>query len=352
MIDLASAFVADANVSVMCWETSAGRDLLDRAANVGATPVPLPRPRDPSFARAIVSFLNQQPADVFHIHVGTGRENFDGARAARSAGVPAVIQTQHLPWLLSGRHKRERLFKALEPVDRVIMVSEAQRRTYEHIGLAPERIITVPNGIRVRGRVLSRSIARAALGIDPDRPLVLTIGRLVVMKGHCYLVAAMPELTTHFPDVVLAIIGSGHLQRELAEQAFSIGISDAVRLIGHRPDARTLLAAADVFVLPSRHEGMPLVLLEAMDAGLPVVATRVVGSEEVVVDGETGFLVLPEDPPALTDAIGRLLEDADMRERFGAAGRRRFLEHFTNDRMAAATAAVYERVLSDARSTV
>ncbi len=113
-----------------------------------------------------------------------------------------------------------------------------------------------------------------------------------------------------------------------------------------------LLDAADVFVLPSRHEGMPLALLEAMDAVLPVVATRVIGSEEVVVDGETGFLVPSEDSAAIAAAVGCLLGDCEMRLRFGAAGRRRFRDHFTFDRMAAATAAVYERVLTDVRSAV
>ena len=107
-----------------------------------------------------------------------------------------------------------------------------------------------------------------------------------------------------------------------------------------------LLDAADVFVLPSRCEGMPLVLLEAMDAGLPVVATRVIGSEEVVADGETGLLVPPEDPAALGTALARLLADPQLRARFGRAGRQRFLERFTGRRMAARTAVLYEDILA------
>ena len=97
MLDLAAEYVRHADVSVMCWATAAGREVLEHAAKLGATAVPLPRPRDPSFAETIVGFLEEHPADVFHIHVGLGRENFDGARAARCADVPAVIQTQHLP---------------------------------------------------------------------------------------------------------------------------------------------------------------------------------------------------------------------------------------------------------------
>lgn len=125
-----------------------------------------------------------------------------------------------------------------------------------------------------------------------------------------------------------------------------LGVEGNVRMLGHRSDARMLLDAADVFVLPSRHEGMPLVRLEAMDAGLPLVATRVIGSEEVVVDGETGFLVPSRDARALAVAIGRLLEDPDLRRRFGEAGRRRFESFFTHERMTAATAAVYDELLN------
>jgi glycosyltransferase involved in cell wall biosynthesis len=341
MLDLAAEYAGHADVSVMCWATPAGLEILEGAANLGAVPVPLPHPRDPRFAQAIIASLRDHPADVFHVHVGHGRENFDGARAGRQAGVPTVIQTQHLPWLLSGWRKRARLSAALEPVDHVIMVSEAQRRTYERIGLPTDGLTTIPNGIRPRGRGLGRLAARAALGLDADALVVLSIGRLIVMKGHCYLVDAVPEVASRFENLQVAIIGSGFLHEGLDARAQALGVGDRVHLPGHREDARLLLDAADVFALPSRHEGMPLVLLEAMDAGLPVVATRVIGSEEVVVDGETGFLVAPEDPAALAAALTRLLGDARLRQRFGAAGRRRFRERFTSERMATATAEVY-----------
>ena len=117
---------------------------------------------------------------------------------------------------------------------------------------------------------------------------------------------------------------------------------------GHRPDARRLLAAADVFVLSSRHEGMPLAALEAMEARLPVVATRVIGTEEVVGDGVTGSLVRPGDATALGAAVSRLLADPALRRRQGAAGRRRFEARFTRARMALRTAEVYASVLADA----
>ena len=345
MVDLAAEFAGVRDVSVMAWATPGNRRLLARAEEVGATALPLPHPRDPAFADTVVGHLAAHPADVFHIHVGFGKEDFDGARAARRAGVPAVVQTQHLPWRIGSRKPRARLFHALEPVDHVIMVSEAQRRTYERIGLHPRRITTVLNGVRPRGPGLGRARARAELGLPPLAPVVLTVGRLTVMKGQRYLMAAVPGLAARFPGLQVVIIGDGHLREALERQAADLGVTGNVRLAGHRPDARLLLDAADVFVLPSVNEAMPLALLEAMDAGLPVVATRVFGSAEIVDDGEVGLLVRPGDSDALESALARLLADPELRRRYTESGQRRYQEGFTSARMAADTLGVYRRVL-------
>ena len=345
MLDLTAEYVADADVTLMAWPTEPGRRMLAEAARLGARTVPLLHPRDPGFGPAVERALTSVPTDVFHVHVGFGREDFDGARAARRAGVPAVLQTQHFPWLLGSHKHRAPFFHAIEPVDQLITVSRQQRATYERIGVPPERMVTVPNGIRSRGRGPGRAAARRALGLDPGQPVVLSVGRLNVMKGHRYLVAAVPEIARRVPDVAVVVIGAGHLEGALRAQADELGVGDRVHLPGHRPDARMLLDAADVFALPSRSEGMPLALLEAMDAGLPVVATRVIGSAEVVAEGETGLLVRPRDPAALAAAVAGLLADPATARRYGRAGRERYLSHFTSARMAADTRALYEQVL-------
>ncbi len=344
MLDLAAAYLPDVQVSVMCWPTTPGQRVLARAAALGATPLALPHPRSPSFADTVVHMLQEHTADVFHVHVGTGREDFDGARAARRAGVGAVVQTLHLPWLLADRGKRRPFFRAVREVDRLIAVSQAQRATYERIGVPPGQLTTVPNGISARRPGPGRRAAREALGLRPDQPVVMTIGRLTVMKGQRYLVESVPHLADRFPDLAVLVLGQGHLQAQLEEQAAALGVQDCVRLLGHRTDARMLLDAADVFVLPSRHEGMPLAAMEAMEAGLPVVATRVIGSEEVVADGESGLLVPPQDADALAEALATLLAHPELRARYGAAGRRRYLKQFTSERMAEQTVAVYEQV--------
>lgn len=352
MLDLAAEYVPELPVSLMCWPTEKGSRLLARAAALGATTLALPHPRDSAFRPVITEFLDTQPTDVFHVHVGSGRENFDGARAARAAGVPAVVQTQHQPWLHSSPARRVPFFRGLQEVDHLIAVSEALSRTYERIGVAPGQITTVPNGVGVRRHQPDRLAARRSLGLAPDQPVVMTVGRLAPMKGHRDLIDAAPALLDRFPDLAVLIVGDGPLRDQSTRQITELGVGDCVRLLGHRPDARQLLDAADVFVLPSLHEGMPLVALEAMEASLPVVATRVIGSEEVVADRETGLLVPAHDPPALARALTEVLDDPVLRTRFGRAGRVRYLENFTRRRQAGDTLAVYAKVLASVGAPV
>ena len=345
MLDLAAEYLPGADVSVLCWDTASGRRVLERAAALGATVHALPHPRDPAFADRIVGFLTRHPTDVFHLHVGSGRENFDGARAARRAGVPAIVQTQHQPWLFRAPSKHVRFRCAIGTVDRLIAVSWAEQYTYERIGVPSSRIVTVQNGIVPRGPGPGRAAARAELGLRPDDLVVMNVGRLVRQKGQDLLIDAMPGLVAAFPQVRVVVVGGGTHHDRLAAQAAHLGMADHLCLPGHRTDARMLLDAADVFVLPSRQEGLPLAALEAMDVGLPVVGTDVIGTAEVVVDGETGRLVPPQDPRALGSALADLLADPGLRARYGAAGQRRYLDRFTAKRMAAETFAVYEDVL-------
>lgn len=337
------------DVTLMYWPNVNAERLFAPAAERGVRLARIPHPRDPQFATRIAEDLERRPSDVFHLHVGTGRENWDGARAAASVGVPVIVQTLHLPWLIHDRNKRGTVLRALEPVDRVITVSHSQRATYEKMGVAPQRMVTVPNGVHPRTWSPGRPAARRELGLASGQHVVMTLGRLTVMKGHRYLVDAIPLLLRRFPDLVVVVVGEGHLRRALLEQAERLGVGHAVWFVGHRTDARGLLDAADVFVLPSRHEGMPLAALEAMDAGLPVVGTRVIGTSEAVEDGVSGRLVPPGRPAALAGALEELLSDPALRQRMAVAGRRRYEQLFTATRMARRTAAVYDEVLARAK---
>jgi glycosyltransferase involved in cell wall biosynthesis len=159
------------------------------------------------------------------------------------------------------------------------------------------------------------------------------VGRLVYQKGHEYLVQAMQTLARQFPTLQAVICGEGPLRGQLEAQVGRLGLEKSVHLLGNRLDIGRCLSAADIFVLPSRWEGLPVALLEAMDAGLPVVATRVEGVEEVVEDGEQGVLVPPEDARVLADSIGQLVLEPDRRARMGAAARARIRATYTTDIM-------------------
>jgi glycosyltransferase involved in cell wall biosynthesis len=159
---------------------------------------------------------------------------------------------------------------------------------------------------------------------------LLFVGRLRIRKGVEVLLEALRELRGRVPGAVLKIAGDGEHRAALERKAAGLGLGSAVSFLGNRDGSRvrTLLAGAAALVVPSIYEGMPLVVLEAMERGVPVVASAVSGIPEVVVDGETGWLVPPEDPEALAGALAAVLEDPAEARRRGEAGRRRVEEHF------------------------
>lgn len=164
----------------------------------------------------------------------------------------------------------------------------------------------------------------------PEPGFLLVVGRLRIRKGVDVLLAAMPELRRRQPSARLVIAGDGEHRAALERQAAALGLGESVTFLGRAGAAqvRELLRGAAALVVPSIYEGMPLVVLEAMEAALPVVASRVAGIPEVVEDGCTGWLVPPEDPPRLAGALAAVLGDPAAARRRGAAGRQRLDEHF------------------------
>ena len=200
------------------------------------------------------------------------------------------------------------------------------------------------NGVRVVPNatggvaVEEQEILVGEAGSEPARGYLLLIGRLRLRKGVEVLLAALARLLEKAPEARLLVAGDGEHRRALERTAARLGVEEAVTFLG-RCDAarvRALLAGAGALAVPSIYEGMPLVVLEAMEAGVPVVASRVSGIPEVVVDGETGWLVPPEDPAALAAALGAALMEPEEARRRGAAGRRRLDETFRPRHAAAA----------------
>jgi glycosyltransferase involved in cell wall biosynthesis len=182
---------------------------------------------------------------------------------------------------------------------------------------------------------------RAALAGDAERPIVLAVGRLDAQKGHAYLLAAAADI----PDALFVFVGEGRERSALEAQARALGVAERVRFLGHRDDVPDLLAACDVFVLPSRYEGLPLSVLEAMAAARPVVATAIEGTDEIVRHGETGLLVPPAAPSALAEAIRAVLADRALATRMGQAGRARVGREFSMSRMIDEVTGVYDELL-------
>jgi len=169
--------------------------------------------------------------------------------------------------------------------------------------------------------------------VGDDEQVVIAVGRLSCQKGHAVLFDAVPDILRRFPKTVFVLVGDGPARQELARQAERMGIQRRVRFLGTRPDVFRLLAAADVFVMPSLSEGMPVALLEAMGMGLPLVASALDGIASVITDGEQGVLVPPGDAEALAVALQELLARPELRRQLGERARRHVRAHYTLDRM-------------------
>ncbi len=270
--------------------------------------------------------------------------------AARAAGAPVVVATEHQPAFRLQGWPRWVNARVDALVDRIITVSEADRRSQIELASRPEaKVVAIHNGIDLARfspcPPSEQALARRELGLDPQALLVGCAARLDVQKGLSYLLEATAILATRWPRLVVLLAGEGPKRAALEAQARALGIAERVHFLGYRPDVARIVRVVDLFVLPSVWESFGLAVAEAMALARPVVATRVGGLPEVVVDGETGLLAPPCSPEALSGAMARCLADPDLSYRLGQAGRRRVEEHFSAEAMACHTLALYEELL-------
>lgn len=281
--------------------------------------------------RRIVGLLRRERVSLLHTH--TSKAGFLGRLAARLARTPAVVHTPH-GHIFYGYYGRAvtALFVALERVaapltDRIVVLTE--REMEEHLERRigrPEQFVVIPSGVNldtVRAGALPREEARRRLGVAADSLLLVGVGRLVPVKGFDLLVRALPAIVEAVPSARLVLVGDGPDQARLEAEARTLGVAERLVLAGAHDQVVPFLSAADLLVAPSRNEGLGKTLVEAMALSRPVVATRVGGIPGVVVDGETGRLVPPENPGALAAAVTELLLNPGLRHRMGEAGRRR-----------------------------
>jgi glycosyltransferase involved in cell wall biosynthesis len=295
--------------------------------------------------------FRQLPLSLLHTN-NTGCE--ESPVAARLAGVPHVLGTFHVDSTYdlhnerSGPRHRVLEYVSNQCLHRAIAVSHATKQDWvRRTHLAAERVLTIHNGIDPEQfvRRTDRTEARRLLGLPADRLLLGGVGRLDEAKGFGYLIEAVALLASDYPDLLLVLAGQGPLRQTLEARVAQLGVADQVRFLGFRKDVQPVYDALDVFTLSSLCEALPYALLEAMATELPVVGTAVAGVPEVIVPGETGFVVPPRDPQALAAALRPLLESADLRRRLGSAGRARVVRHFHERDMVRRTLDVYRNLL-------
>jgi glycosyltransferase involved in cell wall biosynthesis len=238
---------------------------------------------------------------------------------------------------------------------KVLAVSNQVRQyviSADHV--SPDKVATIYNGICIAPRPDRASInaLRECLAIsEPGGRLIIAVGNIRKIKGFDVLIRAASSVCAQNQKVTFIVVGGisepGHY-RELLQMVRESGLGEKFRFIGAEPDVFPFLYASDIFVLPSRSEGFSNALLEAMAAGLPCIATRVGGNPEAVRDGETGFLVEPENADMLADRISRLLQNPQQNEQMGFAGRERLERQFSSEVMMGSLIAVYENLLGHA----
>jgi glycosyltransferase involved in cell wall biosynthesis len=295
-----------------------------RSPGVNVVPIVVPGRGYAGERRAIVTMAQEGRAQVAHTH--GYRPDVVDAGALRGAGLPTVTTVHGF----TGGGWRNRLYERLQRrafrrFEAVVAVSEPMARLLTASGVPTSRLHMIPNAYAAKAPPVARTEARALLGIANDAWVVGWVGRLSREKGLDVLLDAMAAWRN--PSVVLAVIGDGRERERLDAQARERGVASAVRWLGLVPEAGTLYRAFDVFALSSRTEGTPIALFEAMDAGVPIVATSV-GGVPAVVSPTEALLVPSERPTALAAALRAIHGDPRAAAERAAAARQRLVEHY------------------------
>jgi len=303
--------------------------------------------RRPFDVNGIRSYLRAAKPDIVHTFLLTG--SLYGRLAAILERVPIVIGTEVNIY----EHKRPHHALAerwlMRGTDRVIVSAESVREFYiRQVHADPAKVDVIYNAVDFAQARAAAGLdaTRAALSLSSDARVVGVIARLTPQKGHRFLFDALAT-NRSLADVHLLVVGDGELRSTLEDIIGERGLQTRVHFVGARRDLGDLLAAMDVFVLPSLWEGLPLSLVLAMGAGVPVVSTTVAGIPEVVQHGKTGWLVSPGDVAELGDAIARVLDDPQTSARMAADACAHVVPRFNVDGYVAAVVGLYDRLLAD-----
>ncbi|MFQ5612353.1 MAG: glycosyltransferase [Anaerolineae bacterium] len=256
-----------------------------------------------------------------------------------------------LSWWLRAKNRAHRLlYRGVRRwVGDLVAVSDDTKASVMQLtGLGDKDVVIIPNGVdvaRFEGITTCESV-REQLGFGKEAILVITVATLLPPKGHCHLIAAAPAVLEQYPNAHFLFIGDGVLRPRLEQQVDDLNLRNNIHFLGSRNDIPQLLAAGDLFVLPSEWEGLPIALLEAMVAGKPIVATDLTGVKLAMIHGETGLIVPPKNPERLAEAIVHLISCPDEAQAMGQAAKLRAAREFSIQKQAGDYIALYRRLLN------
>jgi len=297
---------------------------------------------DLNWARTFAALVRKERVAVIHAHEFSA--NVYGSLVGQLVRVP-VVATVHGKNYYAERLRRRVAYRYVSRMSQMVAVSEDLKHfLVRRAGVAADRIDVVYNGVAIPNPppLNQLNALRTELRLDGYDNVIGAVGSLYPVKGHIHLIKALPGILRACPRTLLLLIGRGELERVLKEEVASRNLDAHVRFLGFRSDVPALLSTLDVFVLPSLSEGLSMALLEAMAAGKPVVASRVGGNPELVLDGDSGFLVDAESPELIADRVVRLLRDKGQAARMGDRGRRHVQDRFTFRGMVDQYQAFYE----------
>lgn len=299
--------------------------------NVHTTVIHKKFPFDVSFFYRLVRKLAKMKPDVVHCRNGIPAISY-GVLAARMADIPVISSVHGRTHYLRQDLKTWLWFKIMGLSRDIIAVTGGIKEEISRYGgIAPEKIRVIYNGIDIQPDMTCRTgkdAMRAACGLENDRFVIGAVGNLRPIKGQKYLLQAMPEILRRVGNARLVLIGQGQEEQNLKNLARELGVEDKIHFLGYKKNASEMIGMFDVFVLPSLSEGFPNVLLEAMMAQVPVVATRVGGVGEIVTDGQEALLVDHSDSGALARAVVRIAENPVLRESISANAFQRVKDQF------------------------
>ena len=296
----------------------------------------------PTFAWKLTRYIRQGNFDLVHAHMYASA--IASASATLGTGIPLVI-TEHSQASWRSRYARRCSQWSYQRATHIVAVSkEIRRRLIEQDGVAHEHISVIMNALSPMLEVHMDEQPDLPIGLG-NGPLVGVAARLQAEKGVAYFLEAAACILQYVPHAHFLVIGDGPLHQELQAYADLLGVQEHVHFLGFRLDARALISLLDVLVVPSLSEGTPLVTLEAMTAGVPIVASAVGGIPEQIRHRCEGLLVPAKDAMALADAVLQLLQDPLWAQKLGETGRQRTLSHFSFARMVQETEAIYHAAL-------